>query len=84
MSVIGIEGASCGVRTIKGAADRSGGVVNVVNPLELQRQMRTILDNPPLAINVSVSLQVHPSWGFMTSNNNAILDKKNWESKQQV
>lgn len=48
------------------AAEESGGMVHVVNPLELQRQMRAIIDNPPMAMHVTVELSLHPSMGIVT------------------
>jgi hypothetical protein len=40
ISIIGIEGSDCGVSNLGVCSDLSNGTVNVVNPLELQRQMR--------------------------------------------
>ena len=82
ISIIGIEGASCGVQTVSAAAVETGGTVNLVNPLELQRQVRSIIDNPPIGFNVSVELQMHSSLGFMRKYNQQ--DKKNLESLQKV
>ena len=39
ISIIGIEGQDCGVGALSAAASLSAGIVNVVNPLELQRQV---------------------------------------------
>lgn len=66
MSVIGIEGASCGVDAIGAAAIATGGSVNLVNPLELQRQMRLIIDNPPVGLRVKLELQSSSSVAFTT------------------
>jgi hypothetical protein len=55
ISILGIEGADCGVRNLSACADLSGGNVNVVNPLELTRQMRMIIDNPAIATEVQLS-----------------------------
>lgn len=40
ISILGIEGTDCGVAQLSVCADISSGTVNVVKPLELQRQMR--------------------------------------------
>ena len=64
VSIIGIEGQDCGVGTLQPAADLSGGIVNVVNPLELQRQMRMILDNPVLAVNCKVKVFLPRNFEF--------------------
>jgi len=53
ISIIGIEGADCGVKSLAVCADVTSGYVNVVNPLELQRQMRMIIDNPTLCTEVA-------------------------------
>ena len=54
ISIIGIEGTDCGVSELGICADMSNGTVNVVNPLELQRQMRMIIDNPILCTDVKI------------------------------
>eukprot|EP01027_Heterolobosea_sp_BB2_P022425 GEZU01033021.1.p1 GENE.GEZU01033021.1~~GEZU01033021.1.p1 ORF type:complete len:968 (+),score=243.56 GEZU01033021.1:73-2976(+) len=56
ISCIGIEGTDCAITNLEVAASISSGVVNVVNPLELQRQMRMIIDNPIIAINTNVKV----------------------------
>jgi hypothetical protein len=70
------------VQKVSAAAVETGGTVNLVNPLELQRQMRTILDNPPIGYNVSVDLQLHSSLGFITHYNQQ--DKKSLKHIQTV
>lgn len=64
ISVIGIEGADCGVSTVAVAAELTSGVVTIVKPLELQRQMRMILDNPVLAMDAQMVAFVHPHFEF--------------------
>jgi hypothetical protein len=44
ISIIGIEGQDCGVGALSAAASLSAGIVNVVNPLELQRQVYMVVD----------------------------------------
>jgi len=64
ISVIGIEGADCGVNTLAVASEMTAGVVTVVKPIELQRQMRMILDNPVQAMDTNVYAYLHPQMQF--------------------
>lgn len=61
VSILGIEGEDCGVRHLAFCAELTRGTVNIVKPLELQRQMRQIIDNPPIAFDVRYQLFLHPS-----------------------
>lgn len=38
--------------------------MNIVKPVELQRTMRAAIDNPVIATNVRVVLQLHPALEF--------------------
>ena len=42
----------------------SGGTVNVLNPLELVRELRLITQNPVVATDVEVQLTLHPALTF--------------------
>lgn len=64
ISVIGIEGAKCGVDAVGEAATTTGGGLHLVNPLELQRQMRFIIDNPPIGLKVNVKLLASKAIAF--------------------
>jgi hypothetical protein len=67
ISVIGIEGADCGVTTLAVASEMTAGVVTVVKPLELQRQMRMILDNPVQAMETNIFAFIHPQLSFTSA-----------------
>lgn len=54
ISVIGIEGEDCRMDCLSICAEYTGGSINIVKPLELQRAMRSIVDNPVIATNVIV------------------------------
>eukprot|EP00727_Mastigamoeba_balamuthi_P000568 m51a1_g10508 putative type a von willebrand factor domain-containing protein (943) ;mRNA; r:174690-177903 len=54
VSIIGI-GGNCNLGTLSKAAETSGGSVNDIYPLELQRQMRSIIDNPVIALGTTVT-----------------------------
>jgi len=69
ISVIGIEGTDCGIDTLAEAASVTAGVVTVVNPLELQRQMRQIIDNPVHATKTEVAAFLHPLFRFAQAGN---------------
>jgi hypothetical protein len=54
VSMIGIEGEDCGLNILGEVARKTSGEANFVRPLELQRKMRAILDNPVIAQEVSL------------------------------
>lgn len=58
ISFIGIEGEDCGVSILGKVAKATSGSVTIVKPLELQRRMRQIIDNPVIATDVNVSYQI--------------------------
>lgn len=58
VSVFGVEGANCALDHLKALADGTGGSLNIVKPLELQRQMRMVIDNPPIANKVLLSVRL--------------------------
>jgi len=63
ISIIGIETEdSIGLGALSAAAELTSGIVNIVNPFELQRQMRMIIDNPVLALNTKVKVFVPRSF----------------------
>jgi len=59
ISVIGIEGEDCSLSNLSICCEATSGSVNIVKPLELQRKMRSILDNPVVGTNVSLSIVLH-------------------------
>eukprot|EP00051_Salpingoeca_urceolata_P026485 m.477459 g.477459 ORF g.477459 m.477459 type:complete len:771 (-) comp20851_c0_seq1:193-2505(-) len=59
ISVISIEGAECKLEHLGVAADMTGGDVERVNPLTLSKEFGTMLRNPVIATQVSVSMTVH-------------------------
>jgi len=64
VSVIGIEGSDCAMNALGKCAELTSGEVTIVNPLELQRKMRKIVDNPVIGTDVKVTAIVHPSMVF--------------------
>uniref|UniRef100_A0A6B2L0L5 VWFA domain-containing protein n=1 Tax=Arcella intermedia TaxID=1963864 RepID=A0A6B2L0L5_9EUKA len=69
ISLIGIEGSDCGVTVLGDMALITGGGVTIVKPLELQRKMRSIIDNPVLATEVKVRAYTLPLYGFIKEAN---------------
>ncbi len=51
-----MEGQNCGIGVLGIASELSSGGVNLVKPIELQRQMRQIIDNSIIAMGVSVCM----------------------------
>eukprot|EP01130_Rhizamoeba_saxonica_P007606 TRINITY_DN3074_c0_g1_i1.p1 TRINITY_DN3074_c0_g1~~TRINITY_DN3074_c0_g1_i1.p1 ORF type:complete len:918 (-),score=249.55 TRINITY_DN3074_c0_g1_i1:85-2631(-) len=68
ISVIGIEGEECGVSILGACAKITSGEVTIVSPLELQRTMRQIIDNPVIATDVSMRIKMHPAVGIKKNN----------------
>lgn len=75
VSILGIEGEDCGVRHLALCAEVTRGTVNIVKPLELQRQMRQIIDNPAIAFDVRYQLFLHPSLQLRSFPKQSILQK---------
>jgi len=66
ISLIGIEGEDCGVTVLGNMAQITGGEVTIVKPLELQRKMRAIIDNPVIATDVKIRIFLHPYMSVMS------------------
>lgn len=56
INVFGVEGSNCNLSLIGKLADNTGGLTNIVKPVELRRQMRQIIDNPVIATDVKVQM----------------------------
>lgn len=65
ISVIGIEGEDCQMENLSILADKTSGSVNLVNPLELQKKMREIIELEKVAKNVKVKIIIHPLLKFI-------------------
>mmetsp|Transcript_430 Transcript_430/g.789 ORF Transcript_430/g.789 Transcript_430/m.789 type:complete len:882 (+) Transcript_430:37-2682(+) len=61
VSVIGIQGEDCELDLLGATARATMGAIEVVEPLELQRRMREVLDAERLAQRVKVTITIHPS-----------------------
>ncbi|ELR11576.1 Ras subfamily protein [Acanthamoeba castellanii str. Neff] len=59
INVLSIEGSDCAMDCLSRCAEMTSGTVNIVNPLELVRQIRVISQNPVIATNVKTSLFAH-------------------------
>ena len=64
ISIIGLEGEELNMKKISQAASLTSGTVNILNPLELMRQLRLISQNPVVATNVNVKAILHQSLHF--------------------
>jgi hypothetical protein len=58
VSVIGLQGEECGLSALAPLAQQTAGDVTIVRPLELQRRMRMIIDNPIVAVDVRYCLRL--------------------------
>ncbi|XP_076442236.1 circularly permutated Ras protein 1-like isoform X2 [Babylonia areolata] len=64
INILAVEGEPVDLATVQTAADVSGGTVNVLNPLEIVRQLRTIMQNTQVAHDVTVTFFLHPDFVF--------------------
>ncbi|XP_033629430.1 circularly permutated Ras protein 1-like [Asterias rubens] len=69
VSVLTVEGEDCRVIELGSVADKTGGQVNVVDPLKLNEEFSNILDHPILATNVCAKLVLHKGMYFRNDEN---------------
>ena len=61
ISILGIDGdTQCGLSAISQAASITGGTINILHPLEMVRQIRSIAQNVIVATEVEVRMITHP------------------------
>lgn len=60
ISILAVEGARTGLEMVSKCAEISGGTINVLNPLEISRQLRLISQNYIIATYVTITLFLHP------------------------
>ncbi|KAH3859158.1 circularly permutated Ras protein 1-like [Dreissena polymorpha] len=82
LSVLAVEGADTGLRHVQECAIVSGGTVNVLNPLEMMRQLRLIAQNYTIATAVDVVVILHPDLvfdepGFQQASNRLVKEVGN-------
>jgi len=59
INVISIEGEDCRLENLGVVSDLTNGEVNVVNPLKIVSEFKSVLSLPVIATNVSVKLLLH-------------------------
>ncbi|KAL8583825.1 hypothetical protein ACOMHN_040294 [Nucella lapillus] len=64
INILAVEGEPVGLPQVQMAAETSGGTVNVLNPLEIVRQLRQIMQNCLVANCVTVTFCLHPDFVF--------------------
>ncbi|XP_041351895.1 circularly permutated Ras protein 1-like [Gigantopelta aegis] len=65
INLLAVEGEPVGLQYVSMCAIASGGSVNMLNPLEIVRQLRLIAQNAVVATGVNVTFLLHPSMVFM-------------------
>ena len=60
ISILAVAGERTGLEKVSKCAEISGGTINVLNPLEISRQLRLISQNYVIATYVTVTLFLHP------------------------
>ncbi len=63
ISFITIEGQNCALNLLAACAEQTGGAVNTINPLELERQIRGLSQNPCIATDVEVGDKPNAKFG---------------------
>ncbi|KAL4238999.1 hypothetical protein ACF0H5_003703 [Mactra antiquata] len=64
LSILAVEGQETGLQHVQQCAIVSGGTINVLNPLEMMRQLRLIAQNYTIATAVDVTVILHPDLTF--------------------
>ena len=64
LSVLSVEGQEMGLQHVQQCAVVSGGTINVLNPLEMMRQLRLIAQNYIIATAVDVTVVLHSDLTF--------------------
>lgn len=64
INILAVEGEPVGLPHVSKAAVESGGTVNVLNPLEIVRQLRQIMQNSLVATSTTVLFLLHPEFVF--------------------
>ena len=59
ISVVTMEGTHCSIENIGMLAEKTGGNVDIVNPVELAKNFHTILEETAIATNVLLKLVMH-------------------------
>ncbi|XP_006823568.1 uncharacterized protein LOC102803945 [Saccoglossus kowalevskii] len=59
VSVLTLQGTDCRMVELGNVADKTGGQINIVDPLKLKDQFGLILNDPIIATNVTAKLQLH-------------------------
>lgn len=59
VSIITIKGTDCKLGLLAEVADKTGGLVNIVDPLSLKNEFTSILDDQIIATNVSSKFLLH-------------------------
>ncbi|XP_071081331.1 circularly permutated Ras protein 1-like [Haliotis cracherodii] len=65
INIMAVEGEPVGMQHVSACALASGGTVNVLNPMEIVRELRLIWQNKIVASSVHVTFLLHPSLVFV-------------------
>ncbi|XP_040181674.1 circularly permutated Ras protein 1-like isoform X3 [Rana temporaria] len=77
VSVVTIEGTDCRLPELGQLADKTGGKVNIVHPLNLANEFQSILDEQIIATDVEVKVYLPHSMHFLyEGHNESVLTKK--------
>ena len=79
ISVLGIDGdTQCGLSAISQAASITGGTINILHPLEMVRQIRSIAQNVIVATEVEVRMITHPCLLLKTDKITKVIHILQW------
>jgi len=77
VDVFGIEGENCDIENLGTLADRSGGSVNLVNPINLLTDFGHMMASKKVASDVSVKVYVHSGVEFRGEDVGSICQNEN-------
>ncbi|RNA10386.1 circularly permutated Ras 1-like [Brachionus plicatilis] len=80
VNVITIEGTDCKLALLGKVADLTNGSINIVNPLNLNEEFKSILENRSIATEVNTKLIVNGKYLYIRDNNYEAAEAQAYES----
>ncbi|XP_069804041.1 uncharacterized protein [Dendropsophus ebraccatus] len=80
VSVVTIEGTNCRLPELGQLADKTGGKVNIVHPLNLANEFQSIIEEEIIATNVKLKVLLPPTMHFLYEGNNESVMEKTFGS----
>ncbi|KAH3757449.1 circularly permutated Ras protein 1 [Pelomyxa schiedti] len=84
VSVVSIKGSHCSIENLGRVADATGGIVDMVDPVNLDLNFKSVLQRVVIATGVKLNMIIHPSFCFSSNTNSISIDVGNANSDTQV